>query len=101
MKYVKVIALAALFVVPASAALAADGQAIYDKTCKMCHNAGVAGAPKFGDKAGWTARLAKGNAELEANAIKGIGIMPAKGGNKNLSDDEVKAAVAYLIDSVK
>jgi cytochrome c5 len=99
---VKVFAIVALFLIPASSAVyAADGKAIYDKTCKLCHNAGIAGAPKFGDKATWDARMKKGMATLESSAIDGLGIMPAKGGNKKLSDAEVKAAVAYLVHSGK
>lgn len=80
---------------------ASDGKAVYDGTCQMCHTMGIAGAPKLGDKAQWTDRLAKGTATLENSAINGIGIMPAKGANAKLSDADVKAAVAYMIDSVK
>ena len=97
---VKVLAVVALFLIPASSVVyAADGKAVYEKTCKLCHSAGIAGAPKFGDTAEWEKRMAKGMATLEASAINGLGIMPAKGGNKKLSDDEVKAAVAYLAHS--
>jgi len=84
---------------------AADGQAIYDKNCKMCHASGMAGAPKFGDKAAWKERIAKGVAELDKNAIGGFkgatGKMPARGGNAKLTDEEVKAAVAVMVDAAK
>jgi len=93
------ISLTALTFIPA--ANASDGKAIYDGTCKMCHTAGIAGAPKIGDKAQWADRIAKGTATLENSAINGIGIMPARGANAKLSDDDVKAAVAYMLDTVK
>ena len=80
-----------------------DGKAAYDATCSVCHAAGVAGAPKAGDKAAWSARLkaAKGKAGLYASSLKGKGAMPAKGGNASLSDDAVKAAVDYLLATAK
>lgn len=93
------ISLSALTFLPT--ANASDGKAVYDSTCKMCHTAGIAGAPKLGDKAQWADRLAKGTAALEKSAIDGIGIMPARGANAKLSDDDVKAAVAYMLASVK
>ncbi len=79
------------------------GKATYDTTCSFCHAAGVAGAPKAGDKAAWSARLkaAKGKAGLYASSIKGKGAMPPKGGNASLSDDAVKAAVDYLLATAK
>jgi cytochrome c5 len=90
---------------PATAAAdpGAAGKATYDSVCAVCHAAGVAGAPKAGDKAAWAARLkaAKGKAGLHATAIKGKGAMPPKGGNTSLSDDAVKAAVDYLLATAK
>src|SRR5687767_9710594 len=79
------------------------GKATYDTTCSVCHAAGLAGAPKAGDKAAWAARLkaAKGKAGLYASSMKGKGAMPAKGGNASLSDDAVKAAVDYLLATAK
>lgn len=79
------------------------GKAAYDATCSVCHAAGLAGAPKAGDKAVWSARLkaAKGKAGLYASSLKGKGAMPAKGGNASLSDDAVKAAVDYLLATAK
>ncbi len=76
---------------------AKSGEVVYQEVCAACHNMGVAGAPKSGDKILWAPRIAKGNTTLYANAINGIGIMPAKGGAMNLSDDEIKAAVDYMI----
>lgn len=77
------------------------GQAIYTANCAVCHASGVAGAPKFGDKAAWAPRIKEGNAAMHRTAIKGIRAMPPKGGNASLSDEEVKAAVDYLIAAAK
>jgi len=89
----------------ATPSLAQDGASVYKTVCQVCHGTGVMGAPKHGDKAGWKGRISKGMATLEKNAIEGFkgkkGIMPAKGGKSSLSDDEVKAAVAYMVDAVK
>jgi cytochrome c5 len=76
------------------------GKKLYEAACQACHATGAAGAPKFGDKAGWAPRLKKGTEVLHANAIKGIGAMPPKGG-ATASDAEVKAAVDYLVSSAK
>ena len=81
-------------------ALAADGKAVYEKTCSMCHAAGVANAPKFGDKAAWAPRLAAGFDEVLKIATTGKGAMPPKGGS-SASDAEFKAAVEYLVNSAK
>ena len=67
----------------------------------MCHAAGVAGAPKFGDKAAWAPRLKQGLDALHASALKGKGAMPPKGGNMSLSDEAVKAAVDYMANAAK
>ena len=95
----------ALFTVLSTPALAADGKAVFEKTCKMCHVPGIAGAPKLGDKAEWASRNKKGMDTLVKNAIGGYkgakGMMPPKGGNPKLSDGDVKAAVKYMLDSAK
>jgi len=86
-------------------AKAADGKGTYDKACFVCHAAGVAGAPKFGDKADWGPRIAQGNDTLYTHALKGFtgkkGMMPAKGGNAGLADADVKAAVDYMVSHGK
>ena len=78
-----------------------DGKKIFESTCTVCHGAGIAGAPKFGDKAAWAPRLATGIDTLYKVALGGKGAMPPKGGNKDLSDAEVKAAVDYMAAAVK
>ena len=82
-------------------ASAADGNATYDKVCFACHAAGLAGAPKFGDKAAWAPRIAQGKDALHAAALKGKGAMPPKGGNPGLSDADVMAAVDYMAGAAK
>ena len=84
-----------------AAPAAADGRKIYDASCVACHGAGVAGAPKFGDKAAWAPRIKTGMDTLYATAIKGKGVMPPKGGNASLSDTDVKAAVDYMVAAAK
>jgi len=90
---------------PAPAAAAkgdsGKGKATYDAACTVCHAAGVAGAPKAGDKAMWAPRLKTGMEALYAAALKGKNAMPPKGGNMSLSDADVKAAVDYLVGLVK
>jgi cytochrome c5 len=82
-------------------AVAADGKAVYDKTCVACHASGVANAPKFGDKAAWAPRAATGKDALLASVIKGKGAMPPKAGAADLKDDDIKAAIDYMLASVK
>jgi cytochrome c5 len=85
-----------------SAAGGADqGKTTYEAVCSACHSTGAAGAPKAGDKAAWSARVAQGKDALYEHALKGKGVMPAKGGNPGLADQAVKAAVDYLLVQVK
>ncbi|HZV66859.1 MAG TPA: c-type cytochrome [Telluria sp.] len=89
----------------APAKLAADaGKTLYNGTCVACHGAGIAGAPKFGDKAAWAPRIKQGVAVLYDHALKGFqgkaGMMPPKGGS-SASDDEVKAAVDFMAAAAK
>jgi len=79
------------------AAAELSGDQVYQQVCASCHVAGVLNAPKPGDAAAWAPRLAKGNDALYANAINGIGVMPAKGGRPDMSDDAIKAAVDHMI----
>ena len=79
------------------------GRGVYDKACQACHNSGIAGAPKVGDVAGWVDRIGQGMDTLNDHAINGYqgadGVMPAKGGNMALSDDDVVNAVAFMVES--
>lgn len=84
-------------VMVASAADLVKGEKIYTATCLACHGAGVLGAPKFADKAAWQPRIAKGVGVLHTNALNGFNMMPAKGGNAALKDDDVKAAVDFML----
>ena len=84
-----------------AAAPAASGKDVYDKNCVACHAAGVAGAPKAGDKAAWAPRVASGIDALYANSLKGKNAMPPKGGNLSLADADVKAAVDYMVGLAK
>ncbi|MBV1882740.1 MAG: c-type cytochrome [Pseudomonadales bacterium] len=74
---------------------------IYQRACLGCHAYGAAGAPKVGDKSAWEPRLAKGDAVLIENAIKGFRAMPPKGGSMALSDEEVSAVVMHMISQSK
>lgn len=86
---------------PAGAVKVAGGEGTYKTSCAACHSAGVAGAPKSGDKAAWAPRIAQGKDTLYKHALLGFqgknGVMPAKGGNTTLSDAKVKEAVDYMI----
>ena len=80
---------------------AGKGKAVYDSACTVCHAAGVAGAPKAGDKAAWAPRIKTGMDALYASSLKGKNAMPPKGGNLALADSDVKAAVDYMVSTVK
>jgi len=92
---------------PAQTAPLADlgGEEVYNMACVACHGAGVAGAPKFGDKAAWGPRVAKGGDTLNEHAIKGFqgqaGFMPAKGGRTDLSDKSIMNAVDFMVSGAK
>ena len=79
----------------------ADGAATYKKACVACHATGAANSPKLGDKAAWEPRIAQGNEVLYTSALKGKGAMPPKGGQMSISDDDIKAAVDYMVSQSK
>ena len=77
------------------------GKSVFGKVCAMCHAVGAAGAPKPGDKADWGPRIAQGNDTLYKHALEGFtgakGVMPPRGTGMTLKDDEIKAAVDYMV----
>lgn len=91
----------------AQAAPAADskGKEVYDAACTVCHAAGIAGAPKLGDQTAWAPRIAKGLDTLYHSSINGFmgtaGMMPPKGGRPDFNDEDVKAAVDYMVSASK
>jgi c(7)-type cytochrome triheme protein len=102
MKTVKFIAgiLAAISVV--APAVADSGKDVYNKVCTTCHATGLAGAPRLGNAGDWSPRIANGVGSLYQSALKGTPKgMPAKGGHMTLPDAEVKAAVDFMLASVK
>ena len=82
-----------------------QGKSVFNKTCSLCHAVGAAGAPKPGDQADWGPRIAQGADVLYKHALEGFtgakGVMPARGGAATLSDDDVKAAVDYMVEQSK
>lgn len=83
----------------------AAGESVYKKTCFICHGTGAGGAPMISAKAEWEPRIAQGKDTLYKHAIEGLtgekGMMPPRGGNLALSDDEVKSAVDYMLSQIK
>lgn len=81
-----------------------DGATIYNNLCGACHTSGAGGAPKL-EQAAWAARTAQGIDTLVKHAIDGYtgsaGVMPARGGNPSLSDDQVRATVQWMVDNLK
>ena len=81
-----------------------EGWRVFNRTCTVCHWPGVGGAPRIGDKAAWRDRIGGGMDVLYRHAIKGWTgpsgkLMPARGGNWNLTDEQVKAAVDYIVNN--
>lgn len=77
------------------------GQQKYEEVCKMCHDTGLAGAPKFGDKGDWSPRISQGMATLVKHAIQGLKAMPPKGGCSACTDEEIQKAVEYMVTHAK
>ncbi|WP_027467653.1 c-type cytochrome [Deefgea rivuli] len=76
-----------------------SGKAVYESVCMSCHDAGLAGAPKFADAGAWAPRIGQGFDTLVKHAISGFNAMPAKGGAADLTDDEVKRGVAFMANA--
>ena len=97
-----------LVVIPAQSepvATTMSGPQVYNAACIVCHATGIGGAPTMGDDAAWQARIAKGKDTLYLHAIEGFigstGFMPQKGGRVDLSDDEVRRAVDYMLSELQ
>ncbi len=104
MKAVKTLLVAGSLMLVAGTALA-DGESVYNSGCAACHATGVAGAPKTGDKAAWANRVTQDIEVIYDHAINGYqgenGVMPPKGGFMNLSDDDIKLVVDYMVEASK
>lgn len=99
----KVIAFAAALAAyaPVHLALAADGKTVYGQTCAACHASGLAGAPKVGDKTAWAPRTGAGKGAMMASVVKGKGNMPPKAGNASLTEEEIGAAIDYMLEQLR
>lgn len=100
MKKTLLIAAATLMLSPVAMA-ERSGEEVYNTKCSVCHAAGIANAPKFGDAAAWAPRAEKGVDALLATAISGINAMPPKGTCMDCSDAELKSAIEYMLDHAK
>jgi cytochrome c5 len=90
-----------LFAQKGDGASTEKGKVIYEGACRMCHDTGAAGAPRVGDKEAWAARIGQGMDTLVSHAINGFqgstGMMPPKGGNTAIPDEDIRSAVAYMV----
>ena len=92
---------AAAPVAAAAPAAARSGEDVYQASCFACHGTGAAGAPKVGDAAAWGPRAAKGIDGLMNSALNGLNAMPPRGTCGNCSDDDLKAAIEYMVENSK
>lgn len=77
------------------------GEKIVTQVCAACHAAGLMQSPKLGNAGDWAPRIEKGIETLYTNALQGFNLMPAKGGRADLSDDDIKAAVDYMLQQAQ
>ncbi|MDY6890590.1 MAG: c-type cytochrome [Pseudomonadota bacterium] len=101
MKKTLLVTAAALLLSSTAALAERSGEELYNTKCSVCHVAGVAGAPKFGDAAAWAPRAAKGLDGLLASAKNGLNAMPPMGTCMDCSDEELKAAIQYMLDAAQ
>jgi cytochrome c5 len=95
-----ILAVASLAATAATAAPKADlalGEKTFNASCVACHGSGVLNAPKLGDKAAWAPRIKQGTPTLYKHALDGFKMMPAKGGNTALKDNEVQSAIDFMV----
>jgi cytochrome c5 len=89
----------------AGGAMHPGGEKVFKSVCFMCHQTGAGGAPILGNKSDWAPRIAKGKPTLYKHALEGFtgnnGMMPSRGGNPGLKDDEVKAAVDFMVSKIQ
>ena len=85
----------------AAAHAASPGEKVYDKTCVVCHGDGLSGAPRLGDKPAWEPRIANGKDALVESVRKGKGLMPPRGGNDRFTDDDLRAAVDFIVSKAR
>ena len=78
-----------------------SGEDVYNQFCFACHATGASDAPLFADTEAWAPRIAKGMDTLMASTLNGLGMMPAKGTCMNCSDDELQAAVDYIVETAQ
>ena len=78
-----------------------QGKVIVDKNCKVCHAQGINGAPIIGNKKMWSKRAGQGIDVLVQHASEGYGLMPAKGGNQSLTDDDLRLAISYMLSELE
>ena len=77
-----------------------SGEAVYNAVCQACHTTGVLNSPKLGDPTGWELRLPKGKEAMYQSVINGLNLMPPKGGRPDLSDEQARMAVDYMLESL-
>jgi len=93
-------AVAAALAAPFAGA-ATQGEKVYGKTCVVCHAEGVSGAPRLGNPAEWAPRVASGKEALVVSVRSGKGFMPARGGNPKFTDEDLRAAVDYMLSKLR
>lgn len=79
----------------------AEGKKIYEANCKVCHAQSINGAPILGNKKMWSKRAEQGEDTLVAHAISGFGLMVPKGGNAQLTDEEIRSVVKYMLSTLE
>jgi cytochrome c5 len=102
MRNIAVLGLAALaFGAGGIASAATHGEKIYGKSCTVCHTDGLSGAPRLGNLAEWAPRIPAGKEALLESVRKGKGLMPPRGGNVEFDDNDLRAAVEYILSKAR